>query len=114
VGIGGWNRNQPINSAPGKRNAATYDQAGLVSDTEKDGMRSTMPSDPIVAEIRKLREQHAARFGFDIRLIAKDARERDASGDREVIRRAPRRPAPQSRSGAETITSASARAADRG
>ncbi len=51
-----------------------------------------MKSDPIVAEIRKLREQRAARFGYDISLIVKDARNRDASGDSEVVRRAPRRP----------------------
>lgn len=51
-----------------------------------------MKSDPIVSEIRNLREQRAARFGFDIRLIVKDAQERDASGDREVVRRPPRRP----------------------
>ena len=51
-----------------------------------------MKSDPIVAEIRNLREQRAARFGFDIGLIVQDARKRDASGDRQVIRRAPRRP----------------------
>ena len=35
-----------------------------------------MQSDPIVAEIRQLREDLAARFGFDIRSIVKDAQER--------------------------------------
>ena len=51
-----------------------------------------MQSDPIVAEIRKIRELRAARFGFDIRTIVKDAQKRDASGDREVVRLQPRRP----------------------
>lgn len=51
-----------------------------------------MQSDPVVAEIRKLREQRAARFGFDIRSIARDAQERDAVGDRAIIHRPPRRP----------------------
>ena len=51
-----------------------------------------MKSDPIVAEMRKLREQRAARFGYDISLIVKDARKRDVSGDREVVRRVSRRP----------------------
>lgn len=51
-----------------------------------------MKTDPIVDEIRKLREQRAARFSFDIHLIVKDAQERDASGDRKIIRREPRRP----------------------
>lgn len=51
-----------------------------------------MLTDPIVAEIRKVRERRAARFGFDIRSIVKDVQVRDASGDREVVRLQPRRP----------------------
>ena len=51
-----------------------------------------MQSDPIVAEIRELRERRAARFGYDIRAIVKDAQERDAVGDREVVRLPPRQP----------------------
>jgi hypothetical protein len=51
-----------------------------------------MPSDPIVAEIRRIREQIAARFGYDIRAIVKHAQERDASGDRKVVRLPPRPP----------------------
>ena len=63
-----------------------------------------MNSDPIVAEIRKVRELRAARFGFDIRKIVKDVQERDASGDREVVRRQPRRPIVLVQSDAEAIT----------
>lgn len=51
-----------------------------------------MQPDPIVAEIREVREYRAARFGFDIGTIVKDVQERDASGDREVARLQPRRP----------------------
>jgi hypothetical protein len=51
-----------------------------------------MHSDPVVAEIREIRERLAARFGYDIRAIAKDAQERDAAGDREVVSLPPRRP----------------------
>jgi len=51
-----------------------------------------MSSDPIVAEIRAIREQIAARFNYDIDAIVKDAQERDAVGDREVVSRPPRRP----------------------
>ena len=51
-----------------------------------------MQSDPIVAEIRHLRELRAAHFGFDIMSIVRDAQERDAEGDREIVRRPPRRP----------------------
>ena len=63
-----------------------------------------MNSDPIVAEIRKVRELRAARFGFDIRKIVKDVQERDASGDREVVRRQPRRPIVPVQSDPEAIT----------
>ena len=49
-----------------------------------------MQSDPIVAEIRKIRQQRAARFGFDVRAIVSDAQQRDALGDRRVVRLPPR------------------------
>ena len=51
-----------------------------------------MQTDPIVVEIRKIREHQAARFGYDIRSIVKDAQSRDAAGDRKVVRLQPRRP----------------------
>jgi len=46
-----------------------------------------MQSDPVLAEIRQIRERIAAKFGNDIRAIGRDARERDAAGDRLVVRR---------------------------
>ena len=49
-----------------------------------------MPSDPIVAEIRQIRELRAARFDFDVRAIVKDAQQRDARGDRQIVRLPPR------------------------
>jgi hypothetical protein len=52
-----------------------------------------MQSDPIVDEIHRVREQIAARFGYDIRAIGRDAHQRDATSDREVIRRPRRQPA---------------------
>ena len=51
-----------------------------------------MEPDPIVAEIRAIRERLAARFNYDIHAMVKDAQERDAAGDREVVRLPPRRP----------------------
>ena len=51
-----------------------------------------MEPDPIVAEIRAIRERLAARFNYDIDAMVKDAQERDAAGDREVVRLPPRRP----------------------
>ena len=49
-----------------------------------------MSTDPIVAEIRKLRELRAARFDFDLRAIVKDAQQRDAASDRQIVRLPPR------------------------
>lgn len=50
-----------------------------------------MEADPIVAEIRAIRERLAARFNYDIDAMVKDAQQRDAAGDREVVRLPPRR-----------------------
>lgn len=51
-----------------------------------------MTSDPIVAEIREIREQRAARLGYDLRAIIKEAQQRDLVGDRQVVRLPSRRP----------------------
>ena len=52
-----------------------------------------MQPDPVVAEIRMIRERLAAKSGYDVRAIGRDARQRDAVGDRPVVRRKPRPPA---------------------
>ncbi len=44
-----------------------------------------MRDDLIVNEIRKYREEHAACFNFDLRAIAKDARERAKKSGRKVV-----------------------------
>ena len=49
-----------------------------------------MSSDPIVAEIRKIREEIAAEFHYDLHAMVKDAQRSDATGDRSVVRREPR------------------------
>lgn len=49
-----------------------------------------MQTDLVVAEIRAIRETYAARFNFDAQAIGQDARQRDAAGDRTVVRRPPR------------------------
>ena len=51
-----------------------------------------MESDPIVAEVRAVREQLAARLGFLLRDIVKEAQRQDAAGDGKVGRLPPRRP----------------------
>ncbi len=52
-----------------------------------------MQTDPVVAEIRRIREELAARFNYDLDAILEDARRRYLAGDRKVIRLPPRRPA---------------------
>ena len=44
-----------------------------------------MRDDPIVNEVRKRREEHAARFNFDVRAIARDARKRQQKSGRKVV-----------------------------
>ncbi len=51
-----------------------------------------MSSDPIVDEIREIRQRYAAQFGFDIRAMVRDAQQRDAADDHKVVRLPPRRP----------------------
>ena len=51
-----------------------------------------MQPDPIVEEIRAIRDRLAAQFNYDIGALVKDAQKRDALGDRLVVRRSPRPP----------------------
>jgi len=44
-----------------------------------------MIRDPIVDEVRAVREQLSARFDFDIRRIVEDARRRQASSQARVV-----------------------------
>jgi hypothetical protein len=44
-----------------------------------------MHRDPIVEEVRKYREQNAAKFGFDVRKIAEDALKRQATSGHRVV-----------------------------
>jgi hypothetical protein len=41
--------------------------------------------DPIVEEVRAIREQLAAQFNFDIRKIVEDARQRQATAKSRVV-----------------------------
>ena len=53
-----------------------------------------MYEDPVLAEIRAIREAYAARFNYDLRAIAADARAKDAADtERTIVRLPPRRPA---------------------
>ena len=52
-----------------------------------------MSSDPVVAEIRRIREELAARFNYDTGAILEDARQRYLANNCKVIRLPTRRPA---------------------
>jgi len=58
-------------------------------------------ADPIVSEIRKEREQHAATFGFDLGDIFQDLREQQRASGRKFVRypARPSEPAPVSSPG---------------
>jgi hypothetical protein len=45
----------------------------------------TMTEDPIVDEVRKHRQENAARFGYDVRAIAEDARKREKSSGHRIV-----------------------------
>ncbi len=44
-----------------------------------------MKDDPIVAEVRRIRQQHAARFKNDLDLIARDLKAQEQASGRSYI-----------------------------
>ena len=53
-------------------------------------MQTTQP-DAIIAELRALRDEHAARFDYDVEAIFRDIRATQKSSDREYVRYPSRR-----------------------
>jgi hypothetical protein len=49
-----------------------------------------MREDPIVAEIRKFRAEHAEKYGHDLDRICAALRDRQAKSQRKVVTRSPR------------------------
>ena len=52
-----------------------------------------MWKDPIVEEVRKAREAHAARFNYDLDAICRDLKEQEKKSGRKVVSLRPRKPA---------------------
>jgi hypothetical protein len=50
-----------------------------------------MWEDPIVAEIRRVREEHAAKFNYDLHAICEDLREQERQSGRKFVSYPPRR-----------------------
>jgi len=44
-----------------------------------------MQRDPIVEEIRRIKEEHAARYDYDIRAMCKDLREEQKRSGAKVV-----------------------------
>jgi hypothetical protein len=51
-----------------------------------------MVKDPIVEEVRRIRQQYAARFNYDVTAIFHDLQDRQGRGEFAVVSRKPRRP----------------------
>ncbi|MCD4727758.1 MAG: hypothetical protein K8R46_08860 [Pirellulales bacterium] len=45
-----------------------------------------MKDDPIVAEVRRIRAEHAAKFNYDLEAIYRDLKERERSSGRTYVR----------------------------
>ena len=46
----------------------------------------TPHTDPIIAEIRAIREEHAARFGYDVKAIFNDIQAKQRTSGRTYVR----------------------------
>ena len=55
----------------------------------------TPPTDPIIAELRAVRDKHAARLGYDINAIFKDIQARQQASGRKYVRYPARRASPE-------------------
>jgi hypothetical protein len=51
-------------------------------------------NDPIVDEVRRVRDAHAARFNYDLDAIFQDIKERERKGGLKFIQGAARQPVP--------------------
>ena len=51
-----------------------------------------MISDPIVEEVRQIRDQHAARFNYDLKAIVADLRKQEKKARRKFVRLTPKKP----------------------
>ena len=49
-----------------------------------------MNDDPIVAEVRRIRDEHAAQFNYDLDAIYQDLKERERTSGRKYVRYEPR------------------------
>ena len=53
--------------------------------------KQTKPPDPIIAEVRAIRQAYAARFDYDVEAIFRDIRARQDASGRDYVRLPARR-----------------------
>jgi hypothetical protein len=58
-----------------------------------------MNDDPIIAEVRKIREQYARRFNYDLDAICQDMKGRQEKSGRKVVSFPPKRVLEMNRQG---------------
>ena len=49
-------------------------------------------NDPIVDEVRRVRDEHAARFGYDLEAIYRDIKEQEKKSGRQFVSYGKKRP----------------------
>ena len=59
------------------------------------------PTDPIIAELRAVRDAHAARFNFDVKAIFEDLQARQKASGRKYVRYPAKRAYLESKEGGE-------------
>jgi len=51
-----------------------------------------MSRDPIVGEVRRVREAYAEQFDFEVEALGEDLKQREAKSNRSLVSLPPRRP----------------------
>ena len=51
-----------------------------------------MWNDPIVEEVRKVRDEHAKKFNYDLRAITADLKKQQKASGRKVVKLSPKKP----------------------
>ena len=60
---------------------------------------TTIQANPIIAELRAVREEHAARFNYDVKAIFEDIRAMQEASDQDYASYPPRRVAVETTDG---------------
>jgi hypothetical protein len=70
---------------PPKRRKSGFGPGDFKTPKKGEEPREVPSGDPIVAEVRRIRERNAARFGYDVGRIVEDAVKRQANSGHRVV-----------------------------